>query len=152
MSSEGELERCIALRIDITERKQAQIENNKLTSLLTNVLDAASEIAIISTDNNGIITIFNRGAELLLGYSAAEIVGKVSPAILHLPAEIRARAKELSEEFGEEIGSFDVFVYKARNVGQKPAIGLIFVRISRSVRCLFQFRLCAMTMASSSVI
>ncbi|MCL1101312.1 PAS domain S-box protein [Shewanella saliphila] len=117
MNAEGELERCIALRIDITARKQAQIENHKLTSLLTNVLDAASEIAIISTDNNGIITIFNRGAELLLGYSAAEIVGKVSPAILHSPAEIRARAEELSEEFGEEISSFDVFVYKARNVG-----------------------------------
>ncbi|MGB6135310.1 MAG: PAS domain S-box protein, partial [Shewanella sp.] len=117
MSSEGELERCIALRIDITERKQAQIENNKLTSLLTNVLDAASEIAIISTDTNGIITIFNRGAELLLGYSATEIVGKVSPAILHLPAEIRARGKELSEEFGEDISAFDVFVYKPRNFG-----------------------------------
>ncbi|WP_188925200.1 PAS domain S-box protein [Shewanella algicola] len=117
LDNNGELERCIALRIDITERKHTQLENLKLTSLLTNVLAAASEIAIISTDNDGVITMFNRGAELLLGYSASEIVGKMSPAILHVPAEIRQRGKELTEEFGEEISAFDVMIYKPRNFG-----------------------------------
>ncbi|MGI2175176.1 PAS domain S-box protein [Shewanella ulleungensis] len=117
LNSEGQLERCIALRIDITDRKYIEFENNKLTSLLTNVLAAASEIGIIATDNNGILTIFNRGAELLLGYSAEEVVGKMSPAIFHVPSEVRQRGKELSEEFGEDISAFDVLVYKARNIG-----------------------------------
>ncbi|UAL42577.1 PAS domain S-box protein [Shewanella inventionis] len=117
VDNNGALERCIALRIDITERKHTQLENLKLTSLLTNVLAAASEIAIISTNSEGVITMFNRGAELLLGYSASEIVGKMSPAIMHVPSEVRERGKELSEEFGEEISAFDVFVYKPRNFG-----------------------------------
>jgi PAS domain S-box-containing protein len=93
------------------------IEKNKLGALLTNVLAAATEIAIISTDNDGIINIFNRGAQRLLGYQAEEIVGKQSPAILHLPSEIRQRSKELTEEFGEDISAFDVFVYKPRTQG-----------------------------------
>ncbi|KVX03578.1 PAS domain S-box protein [Shewanella frigidimarina] len=117
MDENGHLVRCIALRIDITERKNTQLEKNKLGSLLTNVLAAATEIAIISTDNDGIINIFNRGAELLLGYDAEDIVGKQSPAIWHLPSEIRQRSKELTEEFGEDISAFDVFVYKPRTQG-----------------------------------
>ncbi|WP_351089249.1 PAS domain S-box protein [Shewanella sp. S1-49-MNA-CIBAN-0167] len=117
MDENGNLDRCIALRIDITERKNAQLEKNKLASLLTNVLAAATEIAIISTNNGGIINIFNRGAELLLGYNAKEVVGKQSPAILHLAAEVQQRSIELSEEFGEEVSAFDVFVYKPRTQG-----------------------------------
>ncbi|MBO1897080.1 PAS domain S-box protein [Shewanella sp. BF02_Schw] len=117
MDADDNLERCFALRIDITERKNTQLEKNELASLLTNVLAAASEIAIISTDNNGIINIFNRGAELLLGYQAEEIVGKQSPAIWHLPSEIRERSKQLTKEFGEDIIAFDVFVYKPRVQG-----------------------------------
>lgn len=45
--------------------------------LLQGVLDAASEVAIISTDSKGLITVFNRGAENLLGYTAAETIGKL---------------------------------------------------------------------------
>ncbi|WP_350432844.1 PAS domain S-box protein [Shewanella sp. H8] len=117
MDENGNLQRCIALRIDITERKNTQLENNELAALLTNVLAAASEVAIISTDDDGIINIFNRGAELLLGYQAEEVVGIQSPAIWHLPAEVRQRSKELSEEFGEDVGISDVFVYGPKNVG-----------------------------------
>jgi PAS domain S-box-containing protein len=40
------------------------------------VLDAASEVAIIATDHRGLITLFNQGAENLLGYPAHEVVGK----------------------------------------------------------------------------
>ncbi|MGI2143070.1 PAS domain S-box protein [Shewanella frigidimarina] len=122
MDENGHLVRCIALRIDITERKNTQLEKNKLASLLTNVLAAATEIAIISTGNDGIINIFNRGAELLLGYKAEEIVGKQSPAIWHLPSEIRQRSKELTKEFSEDISAFDVFVYKPRTQGPETRI------------------------------
>ena len=117
MDDNGELERCLALRIDITERKNTQLEKDTLSSLLTNVLAAASEIAIISTDNDGIISMFNRGAELLLGYQAEEVVGKQSPAMLHLAAEVSQRSVELTEEFGEDISAFDVFTYKPRVKG-----------------------------------
>ncbi len=58
-----------------------------------------------------------RGAELLLGYQAEEVVGKQSPAILHLAAEVSQRSVELTEEFGEDISAFDVFTYKPRVKG-----------------------------------
>ena len=84
IDEQGKIERFVALRIDITGRKLIQIEKNNLGSLLTNVLDAASEMSIIATDTKGVVTIFNRGAERLLGYSAAEVVGKSRPTPLHL--------------------------------------------------------------------
>ncbi|WP_434931027.1 PAS domain S-box protein [Shewanella sp. HL-SH5] len=113
----GNIERFIALSTDITERKFVQLEKNKLGSLLTSVLDAASEMSIIATDAQGIISIFNCGAENLLGYDAKSIVGLSSPAFLHIPEEVEARSIELSQHYGFAIEGFDTFVYKARTEG-----------------------------------
>ena len=113
----GNIDRFVALRTDITERKFAQIEKNKLGSLLTNVLAAASEVAIIATDEKGLITIFNRGAEIALGYDAADLVGKSSPAIFHLADEVITRGEQLSKQYGQTIEGFEVFVHKARTEG-----------------------------------
>jgi len=81
--------------------------------LLRSVLDSATEVAIIATDAQGLITIFNAGAERLLGYRADELVGLSSPAPLHLPEEVGARGAELSAEFGMPIEGFRIFVHKA---------------------------------------
>lgn len=82
----------------------------RTSALLTNVLDAASEVSIIATDNQGQVTLFNRGAERLLGYTADEIIGKHSPALFHLPAEVVARGSELSEILGYPVAGFRTFV------------------------------------------
>jgi PAS domain S-box-containing protein len=79
-------------------------------ALLAGVLDAASEVSIIATDPAGLITVFNRGAERLLGYTAEEMVGKQTPAPLHLPAEVGARGIELTRELGYPVEGFRVFV------------------------------------------
>ncbi len=78
--------------------------------LLNSVLDAATEVSIIATDPQGIITVFNRGAELLLGYNADEMVGKHTTALFHLTSEITARGLKLSQEYGIPIKGFRVFV------------------------------------------
>lgn len=115
----GKVERFVALQTDITERKLAQLEKNRIATLLTNVLDAASEMSIIATDTQGVITIFNRGAERMLSYSAEEVIGKLTPAPIHLAEEVAARAAELSEEYGQTIQGFDTFVHKAREEGSE---------------------------------
>ena len=74
------------------------------------VLDAATEVSIIATDTNGLITVFNRGSEKMLGYRADEMVGIQSPAILHVPEEVEAHGQFLSKELGTEITGFNVFV------------------------------------------
>ncbi|WP_333608123.1 response regulator, partial [Arsukibacterium sp.] len=77
---------------------------------LTDVFSAASEMALIATDLQGTITLFNSGAERLLGYHAAELVGKTTPALFHLPQEVEARSQQLTEQLGEQISGFNVFV------------------------------------------
>jgi len=94
-------------------------ELNRTAYLLGNVLDAATEIAIIATDRDGLMTIFNRGAERLLGYTAAEMVNKQTPAILHLSNEVMARGSELTAQLGRPVEGFDVFVEKAEQEGSE---------------------------------
>lgn len=80
---------------------------------LNSVLEAASGIAIIATDLNGTITAFNKGAENMLGHSRHDLIGKQTPALLHVEEEVIARAKELSDELKKPIEGFQVFVEKA---------------------------------------
>ena len=87
--------------------------------LLSNVLDAATEVAIIASDPQGVITVFNRGAELLLGYSADEVVGKQTPALFHLASELAARGLQLSQEFGVPVEGFRVFVHNPELNGRE---------------------------------
>ena len=61
---------------------------------LSGVLRNATETAIIAADATGTITVFNRGAERMLGYDAEEMIGTESPEILLDPEELAARAKE----------------------------------------------------------
>ncbi|MGE8067494.1 sensor domain-containing diguanylate cyclase [Pseudomonas sp. NPDC089569] len=68
---------------------------------LRGVLNAATQVAIIATDLRGVISTFNAGAELMLGYTAAEVVGKMTLENLHLPSELAARSIELSTRFGK---------------------------------------------------
>jgi len=73
------------------------------------VLNSASQISIIATDAEGIITVFNTGAENLLGYRAEEVIGKVTPSIFHLESEMISRSEELICKTGREIRGFDIF-------------------------------------------
>lgn len=85
-----------------------------LNTLLSTVMSATYEFTIIATDLNGTVQLFNKGAERMLGYSEAEVVGKVTPEIIHVPEEVEHYSQQLSAEHHEEINGFDVFVYHAR--------------------------------------
>lgn len=99
---------------DITPLKQAELQLKETNSLRKAILDAAS-VSIISTDITGIIKTFNHGAEVMLGYRAEEMIDKQTPAIIHLPEEIAARAQHLTGELGYQVNpGFDAFIAKAR--------------------------------------
>jgi PAS domain S-box-containing protein len=75
----------------------------------------ATDLAIISTNSEGVITSFNQAAEKLLGFASEEMIGKQTPVLFHDPDEIVLRAKKLSEELNENImPGFEVFATKAR--------------------------------------
>ena len=62
--------------------------------LVTNIIDSAHGVAIIVTDEAGLITRFNSGAERLLGYRADEAVGRFT-SFLHSQRSIAEKAAEI---------------------------------------------------------
>jgi PAS domain S-box-containing protein len=96
---------------------QRTSELRQLNLLLGNVLRSASEVAIIATDREGVIRVFNTGAERMLGYAAAELIDKSTPTSFHLNDEMAARSRELSAEYGQPVEGFRVFVHKAERDG-----------------------------------
>jgi len=101
------------LNVELENRVELRAgELRQVNRLLRSVLEAASEVSIIATDCNGMIRVFNRGAENLLGYCAAEIVDKTTPALLHIEEEVRARGLQLTAEYGVPVEGFRVFVHK----------------------------------------
>ncbi len=73
------------------------------------VLDSASQISIIATNPQGIITVFNKGAENLLGYKAEEVIDRQSPLIFHLESELEKRSQLVSMEFEHTVENVDLF-------------------------------------------
>ncbi|MEH3141780.1 MAG: EAL domain-containing protein [Mycobacterium kyogaense] len=79
---------------DVTEERHHAEQLRAARDLFAGVLEAAYEQAIIGTDAAGRITVFNKGAERLLGWSAAEVMGR-SPIVFHHLPEVLDRAAEL---------------------------------------------------------
>ena len=111
---QGNITGLVGVTHDITERKQAEVALQSALKSLSDILNAAIHTSIIATDINGIVSVFSKGAEKMLGYSTQEIVGKKTPACFHIESEVVERGKELSEEFGRKIEGFEIFVSKAR--------------------------------------
>jgi PAS domain S-box-containing protein len=99
---------------DVNQRKQSEAVLQETLTLQRAILNSAN-YSIISTSVDGIILTFNAAAERLLGYTAAEMVGQMTPVLIHDADEIIRRAQELSQELGSPIvPGFDVFIAKAR--------------------------------------
>lgn len=113
-NSEGASVKMMGTSQDITERKITE-EKIRQLSEFQNIILNGTEYSIISTDDSGIITTFNKGAENMLGYSSEEVIGKYSPAIIHDKDEVVRRAALLTQELGTVIEpGFDTFVTKSR--------------------------------------
>ena len=95
---------------DITELRAAERAREEAATQLRAVLDAATQVSIIATDTSGLITLFNRGAEKMLGYGADEMIDRNTPAIIHLAEEVVARGEFLSAELGRPVAGFEVFI------------------------------------------
>lgn len=102
---------------DVTELRRAERERASADRQRKAILDAATEIAIIATDVDGTIRLFNRGAEKMLGYRSEEMVGINTPAQLHVAREVEERGQFLSAEFGYPVAGFEVFVSQPKCFG-----------------------------------
>lgn len=114
-SADGQPLMMYGTHADITEARQQQQAVREARAFLQAVMDSATGVSIIATDPDGLITLFNCGAERLLGYPAEAMIGQHSPALIHLPEEVERYGRQLSRQLGREIAGFEVFVHNARN-------------------------------------
>ncbi len=84
-------------------RRRAMVARLAEMSALQQATLDATHYAVISTNDRGGITFFNRGAEQMLGYTAAEMVGRETPEIFHDREDLAQRARETSIELGENL-------------------------------------------------
>nr|WP_232924326.1 PAS domain S-box protein [Pseudomonas cichorii] len=95
------------------------IELENLNVLLGSILESASEISVVVTDTQGIVKIFNHGAQNMLGYSADEVVDRMTPGLFHLESEVLERQSELSAQFHKPIEGIRTFVEIAEQQGSE---------------------------------
>ena len=112
---------------DNTARKQAEEALLKAGALQSAIFNSAN-FSSIATDAKGVIQIFNVGAERMLGYAAADVMNKITPADISDPQEVIARAKALSVELATPITpGFEALVFKASR-GIEDIYELTYIR------------------------
>jgi PAS domain S-box-containing protein len=85
----------------------------KSRALQAAILSSAT-FSIIATDAQGVIQLFNVGAERMLGYRAVDVINNIRPSDLHDPQEVAARAEALSRELATTIApGFEALAFKA---------------------------------------
>src|ERR1700674_3083319 len=98
------------------------------TGALQNAILNSANFSSIATDERGVIQLFNVGAERMLGYTAIEVVDKITPADISDPQEVIARAKALSIELATPITpGFEALVFKASR-GIEDIYELTYIR------------------------
>jgi two-component system, sensor histidine kinase and response regulator len=88
---------------DISPRKLAEAALKKTTGTLESILNSATDVAVIATGIDGVVTLFNKGAEHLLGYAARDVIGSQTPALWHDAQALTERAQTISTEIGRTI-------------------------------------------------
>jgi len=98
----GALIGAVNMLINITDRKRSDMQAQRLAAIVE-----SSDDAIVSKDLNGIITSWNRGAELLFGYTAEEVIGK--PITILIPPDRIDEEPEIIEcvRRGERVDHYD---------------------------------------------
>ena len=112
---------------DNTARKAAEAALAKAGALQNAIFNSAN-FSSIATDAKGVIQIFNVGAERMLGYTAADVMNKITPADISDPQEVIARARTLSVELDTAINpGFEALVFKASR-GIEDIYELTYIR------------------------
>ena len=126
----------LALRLRRTDQSRQNDEKLTLvgrqeilrTGALQDAIFSSANFSSIATDAKGVIQIFNVGAERMLGYTAEEVVDKITPAGISDAQELVVRATALSVEAGTPITpGFEALVFKASR-GIEDIYELTYIR------------------------
>ena len=125
MSESGDSSTSVAARGAGEAARQTSLMK---AGALQNAILGSANFSMVATDEKGVIQFFNASAERLLGYSAADVVDKISPSDIHDPREVVAHAQALSLEFGTPIApGFEALAFKASR-GIEDVYELTYIR------------------------
>src|SRR6195952_3892500 len=116
--------------LTVTRPSDSDVRSDALltSAALQSAIFNSANFSSIATDAAGVIQIFNVGAERMLGYTAAEVINKITPADISDSQELIARAKALSVELGTTIApGFEALVFKASR-GIEDIYELTYIR------------------------
>jgi len=109
---------------EIEQQRQPLLKADALQSAIFN----NPNFSFIATDAQGIIQVFNVGAEHMLGYKAVDVVNKMMPSGISDEDELIARADALSLELNTKITpGFNALVFKASR-GIEDIYELTYIR------------------------
>lgn len=110
LDAHGRVEKYVSIRTDITpikrlqqEAEAARREAEHSSRFLREVLEAATQFSIVACKPDGTVSVFNRGAERLLGHKAADVVGRASALSFHEPRELEERARTMAARLGHPV-------------------------------------------------
>lgn len=121
-------------RTDAMELARVADARRATRDMLGSIIDAATEQAIVAVDADGVVEVFNAGAERLLGYRSEDVVGRMRVTDFHLREEIDERRAELYDDTSvvdNPRTAFDVLVAPAL-LGRADVREWTWVRADRS--------------------
>ncbi len=111
----GRIRYFVSQIVDITPLKTAQIRLSETIANYQALSNAITQSAIIGTDLQFNITSFNKGAELMLGYTADEVIGKYTPEAFLVKEEMKELERELNKNRTPKVSGLEIFVVSAKN-------------------------------------
>jgi len=110
----GVVSGCVQITRDVTEQRRQELELRKASLMV----DSVTDYEVIMLDPNGIVRSWNRGAELMKGYKADEVIGKhVSVFYTAEDAQSGLAAREL--ETAARTGRFELEGWRVKKGGAK---------------------------------
>ena len=97
---------------ELRERRRIEAKLREVSVLQKAVLNSAN-YAIIATDSRGIVQSYNPAAEKMLGYTAGEVVGKVTPMLWRDEEEVKGMIEKAARETGQpQLSGIEALMHK----------------------------------------
>jgi len=120
----GQLAKSFNQMVEAVGQRDADLR--AAASHVEGIFAAATDVAIIATDTEGTVTVFNAGSERMLGYDATKVVLQRRLTDFLVPEEMAECAEAQSRVHGWRVEGFDAIVAPAR-AGQRDARPWTFV-------------------------
>jgi PAS domain S-box-containing protein len=106
-----------AMKVDQPGQRASAVSEERF-ELIRTVLESSTEYSIIATDSEGLISLWNEGAQRLYGYEPSEIIGKPK-ALLHSEEDVLSGLPQKMMDGARKDGKWTGWVTRVRKDGSE---------------------------------